>query len=318
MGKKTIYSQDIDGQFLCPYYDQCEKQFKHQNIGSITVHVHKEHQDLQMLKKQDYKYGCSCNKRYKRKRDLISHQSHKGHSSAQCKIFDGLLSNMGAWIELYNNIEKMNPENLIEMILCDMTQCTTNMTEEQLLSMPVELIQKQGFFILIPLPGRRQIFEIFLAGRGYQITKNFNKLFQIDDSQTIYEYIQTYYSRQNKECIIGFKGDLNYLRQNFKGQKSKNYYFKHENQSEQICEIIEKFKPIGQLLNIFGPFHYEMDRWIFLSDQKIQNYQNYQSQSIQQIQQTFKAPPTYFDFFFDQIISPDQLSNQNPLSLRFE
>ncbi|KEJ82910.1 MT-A70 family protein [Oxytricha trifallax] len=271
------YVKDREGNFKCPYYKNCVKKYKSVDIDNVYKHVSRKHQKQKMIKISNYQHMCSCNKRYKYRKDLNKHQRAKDHNDA---IYHGIYGDVkihDIWWELRNLILQLNGGRLFDVVMCDPPHPDTclnlpynTMSEEQILSMPVELIQERGFFFLWTTNAKRQMCEKFLEGRGYKIA-TYLEWFKTDNGETLIHGIGGYFSHCVEECIIGVKGDIKYLEERFNLQRVKNGILDYRRQTSQkpvqIYEMIEKLSPYGWLLDIFGTFINRRHRWVFLGNE---------------------------------------------------
>ncbi|KEJ83014.1 MT-A70 family protein [Oxytricha trifallax] len=215
------------GQIQVPILQELPKKYKSDEIDNVYQHVTRHHQKQKLIKKSNYQHMCSCNKRYKQKKDLNKHQKKKNHDQAVYHGIYGDVKQHEVWWNLKTLILQLNGGKLFDIVMCDPPHPDTalnlpypTMTEEQILSMPVELIQDKGFFFLWTTNSKRKICESFLEGRGYRIA-TYLEWFKTDNGETLVHGIGRYLSHSIEECIIGVKGILNIWRRDLTCKESK-------------------------------------------------------------------------------------------------
>lgn len=141
------YTKSKDGKTKCPFYKKCPLKYSHENINAVYKHVSDHHEKQIIMRKQLNKHLCSCNKRYKLKKDLNDHQRKKEHPDAEYIAFNEDINDVDKWWELRNLIKSKNNGNLFNVIMCDPPTPDTaidlpynEMRMEKILSMPVEIL----------------------------------------------------------------------------------------------------------------------------------------------------------------------------------
>ncbi|KEJ83151.1 MT-A70 family protein [Oxytricha trifallax] len=262
--KREKLEQGEDGKFNCPYYDSCKQKYQGETPGAVYKHASSQHKEQAELLKAAKRFMCSCSKRYTRKADLVYHQQQKGHSDPEIVSFEADVRDKREWIKLREWAKQKYNGNVFDVIVAN-PPLSGAMTEEEIMSVPIDLVQDRGFVFLCTTSAKRSQFETYLQGRGYNVVTTMHLSETEDENSQTNEFSLDLFA-SHKMFIVGMKGDETYLQNRFNVQKmQKSYMDMRISESFKITsiyQIIEEICPGGHFLDVYAKFINRRPCWV--------------------------------------------------------
>ncbi|KEJ82643.1 MT-A70 family protein [Oxytricha trifallax] len=262
----------IDGKFKWPYYSSCKQKYKSFKKANVHTHIRRHHKKQKAVEVAKKQHMCKCGKRYSHKADLVYHQNRsiiRIHKQKHLKQTSQTMKN-GQSSE--SGLKKKFNGKLFDVIMSDPPHPKTGlnlpyncMTITEILSTPIELIQDKGFVFLQTTNAMRNQCETYLVGLGYKIV-TYVEWFKSDDGKSLIHGLGRYFQHCVEECVVGVKGDMEYLEQRFNLQKVQNGFIElrrtASQKPKQIYEMIEQLCPGGAFIDVYGRWLNRRPGWV--------------------------------------------------------
>jgi mRNA (2'-O-methyladenosine-N6-)-methyltransferase len=144
------------------------------------------------------------------------------------------------------------------------------MTLQEILSLPIELIQDEGFIFVWTTHGARESAELLIKGRGYRIATRF-AWFKSNIKGQVNKCIGKYFSHIWEECIVGVKGRYDNIQTDYNLQILGNGIIEERRLASQkpdtFYDIIASLDPEARCLDIFGRWINRRHNWTLFGNQ---------------------------------------------------